>query len=211
MPQSRKVRAASCSCIPPVVADVSSSAGTPSVEASVALGKLLDQEGIHYEILNAHFHEKEAEIISRAGQVGKVTVATNMAGRGTDIHLDEQLTKNGGLHVIATEMHSSTRIDRQLIGRAARQGDPGSYQFFLSLEDELLRCLEPEELMAHRRQARPDANGELGPTWISFFKKTQRFLEKTHYRQRKDLLKAERHRMDQYRHMGLDPCLELTE
>ncbi len=185
--------------------------GTPSVESSVALGKLFDQEGIHYEILNAHFHEQEAEIISRAGQVGKVTVATNMAGRGTDIHLDEQLTKNGGLHVIATEMHSSARIDRQLIGRAARQGDPGSYQFFLSLEDELLRCLEPDVLTAHRSQARPNANGELGSTWISFFKSTQRFLEKTHYRQRKDLLKGERHRMDQYRHMGLDPCLELTE
>ncbi len=185
--------------------------GTPSVEASEALGKLFDQEGIHHETLNAHFHEQEADIISRAGVPGKVTVATNMAGRGTDIKLEEKLIENGGLHVIATEMHSSARIDRQLIGRAARQGDPGSYQFFLSLEDELLRCLEPEEQDAYRRQARPDVNGELGSTWISFFKRTQKFLEKTHYRQRKDLLKGERHRMDQYRHMGLDPCLELTE
>lgn len=185
--------------------------GTPSVEASEALGKALSDKGIEYEILNAHFHEQEAEIVARAGKVGKVTVATNMAGRGTDIKLDEELVKNGGLHVIATEMHSSARIDRQLIGRAARQGDPGSYQFFLSLEDELLRCLEPEELASVRSQARPDANGELPRTWISFFKKTQKFQEKTHYRQRKDLLKGERHRMDQYRHMGLDPCLELTE
>ena len=140
-----------------------------------------------------------------------MTVATNMAGRGTDIKPDEELVKNGGLHVIATEMHSSARIDRQLIGRAARQGDPGSYQFFLSLEDELLRCLEPEDLDAERRQARPDSNGELNRTWIAFFKKTQKFLEKTHLRQRKDLLKAERHRMLMYKRMGLDPCLELTE
>lgn len=185
--------------------------GTPSVEASEALGKLLSDKGIEFEILNAHFHEQEAEIISRAGRAGKVTVATNMAGRGTDIKPDEELVKNGGLHVIATEMHSSARIDRQLIGRAARQGDPGSYQFFLSLEDELLRCLEPEDLDAERRQARPDSIGELNRTWIAFFKKTQKFLEKTHLRQRKDLLKAERHRMLMYKRMGLDPCLELTE
>lgn len=185
--------------------------GTPSVEASEAIGKLLTDKGIEFEILNAHFHEKEAEIVSRAGRPGKVTVATNMAGRGTDIKLDPELIKNGGLHVIATEMHSSARIDRQLIGRAARQGDPGSYQFFLSMEDELLRCLEPEDLDSERRQARPDANGELSRVWISFFKKTQKFLEKTHLRQRKDLLKTERHRMDMYRRMGLDPCLELTE
>ncbi|MBM3970423.1 MAG: translocase [Planctomycetes bacterium] len=185
--------------------------GTPSVEASEAIGKLLSDKGIEFEILNAHFHEQEADIISRAGRVGKVTVATNMAGRGTDIQLDQELVKNGGLHVIATEMHSSARIDRQLIGRAARQGDPGSYQFFLSLEDELLRCLEPEDLDAERRQARPDSLGELSRTWIAFFKKTQKFLEKTHLRQRKDLLKAERHRMQMYKRMGLDPCLELTE
>lgn len=185
--------------------------GTPSVEASEALGKLLTDKGVEFDILNAHFHEQEAEIIKRAGRVGKVTVATNMAGRGTDIKLEEELIKNGGLHVIATEMHSSARIDRQLIGRAARQGDPGSFQFFLSLEDELLRCLEPEELANIRRQAHPNSIGELPRTWIAFFKKTQKFLEKTHFRQRKDLLKAERQRMDAYRRMGLDPCLELTE
>ena len=81
----------------------------------------------------------------------------------------------------------------------------------MSLEDELLRCLEPDEIASQRAQAHPDGSGELQPTWIPFFKTTQKFLEKTHYRQRKDLLKGERQRMDQYRRMGLDPCLELTE
>ncbi len=185
--------------------------GTPSVDASEALGKLLKERGIKFQILNARFHEQEAEIISKAGQSGKVTVATNMAGRGTDIMLTDELRDAGGLHVIATEMHSSARIDRQLVGRSARQGDPGSYRFFLSLEDELVRCLEADDLERTRAQARPNKAGELPGRWLAYFKKTQRFLEKTHFKQRKDLLKQEKHRADAYRRMGLDPCLELTE
>jgi len=185
--------------------------GTPSVDASEALGKLLKERGIEHEILNAKFHEREAEIVSQAGRQGQVTIATNMAGRGTDITLDDQVRNSRGLHVIATEMHSSARIDRQLIGRAARQGDPGSSQFFLSLEDELLRCRPRAILQTMRNRAGSNGRGELPSSWLPFFQKTQRFLEKTHRKQRKHLLRQEKHRADSYQKMGLDPFLELTE
>ena len=134
-----------------------------------------------------------------------------MAGRGTDILLNDPVRKAGGLHVIATEMHSSKRIDRQLVGRAARQGDPGSYQFFLSLEDELLRCREPAEVQRRSKLAIANRQGELGRSWNRYFQKVQRFLEKTHHKQRKSLLKQERVRLEMYENMGLDPYLELTE
>ena len=185
--------------------------GTPSVEASEALGLLLKDKRISYQILNARYHEQEAEIVSSAGHAGSVMIATNMAGRGTDIILEEDVRRSGGLHVIATEIHSSKRIDRQLIGRSARQGDPGSYQFFLSLEDELLRCREPKERLRKQRMAISNRQGELGRTWNRYFLRVQRFLEKTHRKQRKHLLKQERMRLDQYENMGLDPYLELTE
>lgn len=185
--------------------------GTPSVEASEALAAVLKQHGIDAQILNARYHEQEAEIVKRAGSAGRVTIATNMAGRGTDIILDDDVKKSGGLHVIATEMHSSKRIDRQLVGRAARQGDPGSYQFFLSLEDELLRCREPKEVLRRQKMAMANKAGELARSWLRYFKKIQRFLEKTHRKQRKNLLKQERMRLEQYENMGLDPYLELTE
>ncbi len=185
--------------------------GTPSVDASEALGQMLRDRGIKHKILNAKYPEEEAAIVAKAGDCGKVTVATNMAGRGTDIKLSDELKKAGGLHVIATEMHSSKRIDRQLIGRAARQGDPGSYEFFLSLEDELLRCLTPEKHRSVIGKAFPNRFGELARTWLRFFNKTQRYLEKMHYKQRRDMLKQDKQRTESYRRMGLDPCLELTE
>ena len=185
--------------------------GTPSVEASEALGALLKERGIVGQILNAKYLEREAEFVGKAGQPGNVTIATNMAGRGTDIVLHDDVRTAGGLHVIATEMHSSVRIDRQLIGRAARQGDPGSYQFFLSLEDELLRCLKTEKREAIIQSARPNAKGELEDSWLSLFQKTQQVLERTHQKQRKQLLKQEKLRSEQYEKMGLDPYLELTE
>ncbi len=127
--------------------------GTKSIEKSEHVSAMLGRRGIKHQVLNARHHEREAEYIAQAGRQSAVTIATNMAGRGTDIELHEAVRANGGLHVIATEMHSSARIDRQLIGRAARQGDPGSYQFFLSLEDELLRCLNPEKRERLKRQA----------------------------------------------------------
>lgn len=186
--------------------------GTPSVAASEALGSLLVKRQLSHQILNAHQHEKEAELTRHAGEVGQITIATNMAGRGTDIHLGDQVRNLGGLHVIATEMHSSARIDRQLIGRAARQGDPGSFQFFLSLGDELFQCLPPDLISRKRLQPKHQAGGELSVrTWMPFFRKTQRYLEKLHTSQRRDLLRQENQRALAYRQMGLDPCLELTE
>lgn len=185
--------------------------GTPSVEASEALCALLAEHKIESKVLNAKYHEVEAEIVKEAGKPGKVTIATNMAGRGTDIILEKAVKEAGGLHVIATEMHSSKRIDRQLIGRSARQGDPGSYQFFLSLEDELLRCREPREILRRQKMAIGNKSGEIGKRWHRFFIKVQNFLAKQHRKQRKSLLKQERMRLEQYENMGLDPYLELTE
>ncbi|MFO1022175.1 MAG: translocase [Planctomycetales bacterium] len=185
--------------------------GTPSVEKSELLSEVLDRMGIPHVVLNARFHEQEAEIVSHSGEEGHVTIATNMAGRGTDILLDDIVRNNGGLHVIATEMHSSARIDRQLIGRAARQGDPGSYQFFLSLEDELLRSLKRSTVERKQRQAVPNEQGELTSDWWAFFRRTQRKLERQHSKQRKDMLKREQFRNNYLRRMGLDPYLELTD
>lgn len=185
--------------------------GTPSVEKSELLGEMLRDKGIPHHILNAKYHAQEAEIVSLAGQTQRVTIATNMAGRGTDIHLDETVTKAGGLHVIATEMHSSRRIDRQLIGRAARQGDQGTYQFFLSLEDELLRCLSPRRRQAAIRRAIANSKGELSRSWLRYFERTQRFLERMHGKQRRDVLKREQYRTEYSNKMGLDPFLEMTD
>src|SRR5438128_11393063 len=105
--------------------------GTISVEVSEHLSRMLKREGIIHSVLNAKYHQQEAEIITRAGQRGAVTIATNMAGRGTDIKLGTGVADIGGLHVMGTERHEARRIDRQLRGRCARQGDPGSYPFFL--------------------------------------------------------------------------------
>ncbi|MCA0757564.1 preprotein translocase subunit SecA [Paenibacillus sp. N4] len=121
--------------------------GTISIENSEKLSELLKRKGVAHKVLNAKFHAEEAEIISRAGQAGAVTIATNMAGRGTDILLGETVAELGGLHIIGTERHESRRIDNQLRGRAGRQGDPGSSQFYLSLEDELMRRFGSENIM----------------------------------------------------------------
>ncbi|KQO11016.1 preprotein translocase subunit SecA [Paenibacillus sp. Leaf72] len=122
--------------------------GTISIENSERLAEMLKRRGIAHKVLNAKFHAEEAEIISRAGQEGSVTIATNMAGRGTDIMLGEGVAEFGGLHIIGTERHESRRIDNQLRGRAGRQGDPGSSQFYLSLEDELMRRFGSDNIMA---------------------------------------------------------------
>jgi len=113
--------------------------GTVSIEKSEKLSEMLKRRGIPHNVLNAKHHEKEAAIIAEAGQAGKVTIATNMAGRGVDIKLGEGVVEKGGLHIIGTERHESRRVDNQLRGRAGRQGDPGSSRFYLSLEDDLLR------------------------------------------------------------------------
>ncbi|MFA5419687.1 MAG: preprotein translocase subunit SecA, partial [Bacteroidales bacterium] len=113
--------------------------GTTSVETSELLSRMLTRKHIHHNVLNAKLHQKEAQVVKEAGHAGMVTIATNMAGRGTDIKLGEGVVKEGGLAIIGTERHDSRRVDRQLRGRAGRQGDPGSSQFFVSLEDDLMR------------------------------------------------------------------------
>jgi preprotein translocase subunit SecA len=120
--------------------------GTISIDVSEALSKKLKKRGIKHEVLNAKNHEKEAEIIAQAGQMGAVTISTNMAGRGTDIVLGEGVTELGGLHILGTERHESRRIDNQLRGRSGRQGDPGSSRFYLALEDDLLRIFGGERI-----------------------------------------------------------------
>ncbi|RIA10301.1 protein translocase subunit secA [Flavobacteriaceae bacterium MAR_2010_72] len=120
--------------------------GTTSVEISELLGKMLDIRKIPHNVLNAKLHKKEADIVAQAGQSGQVTIATNMAGRGTDIKLSEEVKKAGGLAIIGTERHDSRRVDRQLRGRAGRQGDPGSSQFYVSLEDNLMRLFGSERI-----------------------------------------------------------------
>ena len=120
--------------------------GTTSIAQSEELSAMLKRRGIAHNVLNAKYHEQEAEIISHAGQYGAVTIATNMAGRGTDIVLGEGVPELGGLHIIGTERHESRRIDNQLRGRCARQGDPGSSKFFLSLEDDLMRLFGSDNI-----------------------------------------------------------------
>jgi len=120
--------------------------GTVSIEKSERLSALLSRHGIPHNVLNAKHHEKEAQIIAEAGQPGKVTIATNMAGRGVDIKLGEGVVGKGGLHIIGTERHESRRVDNQLRGRAGRQGDPGSSRFYLSLEDDLLRIFGSDRI-----------------------------------------------------------------
>ena len=122
--------------------------GTITIETSELLSKMLRKRGIKHNVLNAKFHELEAQIVSEAGQHGAVTIATNMAGRGTDIKLDDKAREAGGLKIIGTERHESRRIDNQLRGRSGRQGDPGESRFFLSLEDDLLRLFGSEKLMS---------------------------------------------------------------
>lgn len=121
--------------------------GTISIERSEYLSKMLKQKGVNHQVLNAKYHEQEAEIVSQAGQPSMVTIATNMAGRGTDIILGEGVRDLGGLHIIGTERHESRRIDNQLRGRAGRQGDPGSTQFYISLEDDIMRLFGSENIM----------------------------------------------------------------
>ena len=133
--------------------------GTRSVDASEHVAKLLREAGFEPAVLNARQDRQEAEIVACAGQPGRVTVATNLAGRGTDIQLHPAVRDGGGLHIVLTEYHESRRIDRQLFGRAGRQGDPGSYELIVALDDELFRRF------AGRRLLRLVAKGMRPPPW----------------------------------------------
>ena len=122
--------------------------GTITIETSELLSGMLKKRGIKHNVLNAKFHEMEAQIVAEAGVHDAVTIATNMAGRGTDIKLDDESREAGGLKIIGTERHESRRIDNQLRGRAGRQGDPGESRFYISLEDDLMRLFGSERLMS---------------------------------------------------------------
>jgi preprotein translocase subunit SecA len=137
--------------------------GTRSVAASEHCSALLAARGLTHRVLNANFDQDEASIISRAGEGRSIVVATNMAGRGTDIKLDHAGRQSGGLHVILTELHGASRIDRQFMGRAGRQGDPGSMQVFVSLEDELARLYTPRAAIALAFIARTSPGELTGP------------------------------------------------
>ncbi len=159
--------------------------GTASVEASETLSRMLKRGGIPHSVLNAKFHEKEAVIVARAGERGAVTVSTNMAGRGTDIRLGPGVAELGGLFVIGTERHASRRVDRQLRGRCARQGDPGRSRFYISLEDDLMRnYASPEKMASLVEQAGKSRGRVLG----SLVESAQVDVEQRDYRARKRVL-----------------------
>jgi preprotein translocase subunit SecA len=120
--------------------------GTTSVDISEKLSRMLQLKGLDHNVLNAKQHQREAEIVAEAGRPGKITIATNMAGRGTDIKINDEVKKAGGLAIIGTERHESRRVDRQLRGRSGRQGDPGSSQFYVSLEDNLMRLFQSDRI-----------------------------------------------------------------
>jgi preprotein translocase subunit SecA len=183
--------------------------GTRSIDKSELLSRLLAGRGIEHSVLNARHVAEEAEIVAKAGQQGKVTVATNMAGRGTDIRLGEGVVALGGLHVICTELHEAQRIDRQLIGRCGRQGDPGTYRQFLALDDEILEtAFGPKK--ADKFKARGIRLAGRGPIsgFESLLYKAQRKVERRHFRDRKILLYHEKERQKMQRQMSQDPYLD---
>jgi preprotein translocase subunit SecA len=184
--------------------------GTRSIDKSELLSKMLAERGIEHQVLNAHHVEEEADIVARAGMKDRVTVSTNMAGRGTDIKLAAEIAERGGLHVICTEMHDSARIDRQLIGRCGRQGDPGTYRQYLSLDDELLLAgLGPKK--ARKLEAHGKETGDaLLPSLGRYFRKAQNKVEKRHFRDRRALMYFEKQRKKMQRQMGQDPYLDST-
>jgi len=217
--------------------------GTRSVEKSEAISQRLHAAGIEHQVLNARQNEQEAAIIAQAGRPGSVTVATNMAGRGTDIilggnikeelesirndgglstqdrervsadlqaewqKLHDQVVASGGLHVIGTERHESLRIDRQLLGRSGRQGDPGSGQFFLSLEDKLLEILGPQRLAELHHLAKSGSTINWN-RFRSLFMKAQQRTERKHYRQRLDMMYQQRQKQEQLGDIGADPYVD---
>ncbi len=181
--------------------------GTRSIDKSDLLSELLSVAGADHQVLNARHLSREAEIVARSGGVGKITVATNMAGRGTDIRLAELARNAGGLHVIISELHESERIDRQLIGRCGRQGDPGSYRLYMALDDDILLAGFGPKLAARLRKTgkRISAN-HLRSTRL--FQKAQKRIEAAHYRGRRMLMHQEQARQDAQRQLGQDPYID---
>lgn len=163
--------------------------GTITIETSELISKMLSKEGIQHKVLNAKFHELEAEIVAEAGVHGAVTIATNMAGRGTDIKLDEKSREVGGLKIIGTERHESRRIDNQLRGRSGRQGDPGESRFFISLEDDLMRLFGSEKLMSMFNALGVPENEQIEHKMLTnAIEKAQSKIETNNFGIRKNLL-----------------------
>lgn len=163
--------------------------GTTSIEQSEELSHMLDQANIPHSVLNAKYHEREAAIVALAGQKGAVTIATNMAGRGTDISLGEGVAELGGLAIIGTERHESRRIDNQLRGRAGRQGDPGSSQFFLSLEDDLLRIFGGDNIKSFMEKMGLEEDEPINSRMVSnAIQKAQKRVEARNFDIRKYVL-----------------------
>lgn len=163
--------------------------GTTSIEQSEQLSHMLKEAGIVHNVLNAKYHELEAQIVTQAGQKGQVTIATNMAGRGTDIVLGEGVSELGGLAIIGTERHESRRIDNQLRGRAGRQGDPGSSQFFLSLEDDLLRIFGGDNIKKFMEKMGLEEDEEIRSSMVSSaIQKAQKRVEERNFDIRKYVL-----------------------
>ena len=211
--------------------------GTRSIAKSSLVSELLKKYNVPHDVLNAREIEREAEIISNAGARGKITVATNMAGRGTDIKiggepeevvrrpdeseesfgarreaaeaaakiLHEQIAELGGMHVIGTEMHESSRIDQQLFGRCARQGEPGSVQLYIAAEDKLIESAYGKQKAQQYRKA---GKTRTASYWIAFFRRAQKKVENQHYRSRKILMYNELQLAKSQREMGLDPILD---
>ncbi|MFE9079491.1 accessory Sec system translocase SecA2 [Bacillus mobilis] len=166
--------------------------GTMSILQSETVARYLDEAHITYQLLNAKSAEQEADLIATAGQKGQITIATNMAGRGTDILLGEGVHEIGGLHVIGTERHESRRVDNQLKGRAGRQGDPGSSQFFLSLEDEMLKRFAQEEVEKLNKSLKTDETGLFLTSKVhDFVNRTQLICEGSHFSMREYNLKLD--------------------
>ena len=163
--------------------------GTVSVETSEQLSRLLQRERLVHSVLNAKYHQQEAEIVTRAGQRGAITIATNMAGRGTDIKLGPGIAELGGLHVLATERHEARRIDRQLRGRCARQGDPGSSHFFIALEDDLMRLFGSDRIVKYMEKMGLEEGQELEhPLLNRSIEQAQKRVEQHNFQIRKRTL-----------------------
>ncbi|HEX3870668.1 MAG TPA: preprotein translocase subunit SecA [Pirellulales bacterium] len=180
--------------------------GTRSIDKSEDLSKLLAVAGIEHQVLNAHQVAREAEIVADAGQRGRVTVSTNMAGRGTDIVLGPGVAELGGLHVIATELHDARRVDLQLIGRCGRQGDPGTFRQYAALDDDLLERAWGDETAirtAQRAQRSQDAG-------LRCLRRAQGELERQHFERRRELLWHEENVRRSRRQMGMDMHLDLS-
>jgi preprotein translocase subunit SecA len=179
--------------------------GTRSIDKSETLASHFRDLGMEFSLLHARHLEAEAKIVAEAGQEGRVTIATNMAGRGTDIELGAGVPELGGLHVICTELHDSARIDRQLIGRCARQGDPGSFVRMLSWEDEVLKAAFGDDKAAELRRTSQDLAAR---ATVRLFEKAQSTIEQKHAHGRKLLLHFVKRRTELQKRMGLNPYLD---